>query len=254
MSATLRVLEHNAVVYRRTWRGSVLVSFISPILFLAAMGVGLGNLIPRVPSAGQVSYLAFLAPGLLAANAMQTGAMESMYPVMGKIKWMKTYEAMLATPVRVWDLVAGEVLWLGIRLGMVATSFFIVMVLFHAVGSPLGVLAVPAALLTGIAFAAPILAFSATQHNDSGFNAVQRFIIIPLFLLGGTFFPIAKLPAVFQAIAWATPLAHGVALTRGLTLGGLTASAASAHLAVLAIYGGAGIVAASITLRRRLVT
>jgi lipooligosaccharide transport system permease protein len=128
------------------------------------------------------------------------------------------------------------------------------MVLFRAVGTGLGILAVPAAVLTGLAFAAPILAFAATQDNDSGFNAVQRFLIIPLFLLGGTFFPIAKLPLVFQVIAWATPLAHGVALARGLTLGSIDLGSALIHTAVICAYVAGGVLLASFTMRRRLRT
>jgi lipooligosaccharide transport system permease protein len=247
------VVEHNALVYRRTWQGSIFVSFISPILFLASIGLGLGSLVSRGGhTVGGVSYLAFLAPGLLVATAMQTGAAETMYPIMARIQWMKTYDAMLATPVSVGSILAGEIGWFAIRLGIVSVSFFVVMLIFRAVPSGLGVLAIPAAVLTGLAFAIPIMAFSATQRKDLGFSVITRFVILPLFLLGGTFFPIQKLPLLLQWVAWATPLSHGVAMARNFTIGGNSLSGDLIHVAVLLAYAAAGTVAASITLNRRL--
>ena len=121
MAVGARVLEHNLMVYRRVWHGSVLGSLISPVLFLAAMGIGLGGYVNRggAGALGGVSYLAFLAPGLLAAQAMQTAAFETTYPIMGKIVWDKLYDAMLATPLTVRDLLAGELEWLVVRLTIV---------------------------------------------------------------------------------------------------------------------------------------
>jgi lipooligosaccharide transport system permease protein len=251
----IRVLEHNAMVYRRTWQGSVLSTLLSPVLFLAAMGIGLGGYVNRGAGAGQlggVSYLAFLAPGLLAAQAMQTAAFETTYPIMGKIVWDKLYDAMLATPLSVRDLIAGELEWLTVRLLIACTAFLAVMTAFGAMASPLGVLALPVAILTGIAFGAPIMAFSATQKRDSGFNVIFRFGITPLFLLSGTFFPLDRLPEVVRPIAWLTPLYHGVALARQLTLGQLDPPAAVAHLAVLAAFAVAGCALAALSFRRRL--
>jgi lipooligosaccharide transport system permease protein len=254
MIGTLRVAEHNFTVYRHTWRGSVLVSFVSPVLYLAAMGIGLGSLIHRPPAAGAASYLTFLAPGLLAATAMQTASVETTYPVLARIVWDKTYFAMLSTPLSVGTLLGGELLWITARLFVVSCIFFLVMLGFRTVTSTMAILAVPAAMLTGLAFAAPIIAFTATQRHDSGFSAFQRFVIIPLFLLGGTFFPISKLPVIFQALAWLAPLSHGVALARGLTTGTLSAPFAALHVAVLLAYVAGGIAAAFLLLRRRLVT
>jgi len=251
----LRVLEHDAVVYRRTWRGSMLVSFISPLLFLAAMGVGLGNLVHNGTGTVEgVSYVRFLAPGLMAAAAMQTAVVEMTYPIMGKVHWQRIYEAMLATPLAVRDLLIGEVAWLTIRLTMVATVFFVVMVAFGTVRAPLALVAIPAAVLTGLAFGAPVLAFSATQTRDSGFAALNRFIVLPLFLLSGPFFPIEQLPRLLESVAWVAPLAHGVALTRGAVLGTLGAGSALVHVIVLGAYAVSGVVVARGTLTRRLIT
>ncbi|MDQ6713042.1 MAG: ABC transporter permease [Candidatus Dormibacteraeota bacterium] len=254
MTGALRVFEHHLIVYRRTWKGSVFMSFVSPVLFLAAMGFGLGSLISRGPvrTVDGVSYLVFIAPGLLAASAMQSAYVETTYPVMARIQWERTYEGMLATPIAVLDVLAGEFGWLAFRLALGSCAFFIVMLLFGTIHSGLAVLAIVVAVLTGLAFAAPIFAWTATRRIDKSFALIGRFLITPLFLLGGVFFPIHQLPQLVQAIAWLTPLAHGVALTRGLSLGVLAPSA-GIDLAVLLAYAAIGIVAARITLQRRLV-
>jgi len=253
MIGALHVLEHHLTVYRRTWRGSLFVSFLSPLLFLAAMGFGLGSLIARGPvrTVDGVSYLAFLAPGLLAATAMQIGYVETTYPIMARIQWLRTYDGMLATPIGVLDVLAGEFGWLALRLALGSGVFFLVMLIFGTVHSGLALLAIVVAVLTGLAFAAPILAFTATQRTDNSFALLGRLLITPLYLLGGVFFPIHQLPQLIQGIAWLTPLAHGVALARGLAVGGAVPGA-GIHLAVLLVYAAIGIVAARITLPRRL--
>ena len=255
MAVGARVLEHNLMVYRRVWHGSVLGSLLSPVLFLAAMGIGLGGYVNRggAGALGGVSYLAFLAPGLLAAQAMQTAAFETTYPIMGKIVWDKLYDAMLATPLTVRDLLAGELEWLVVRLTIVCSAFLGVAIAFGAVRLPLGLLALPVAVLTGLGFAAPIMAFSATQRQDSAFNVIFRFGITPLFLLSGTFFPLDRLPTVIQPLAYLTPLYHGVALARALTLGSIDPAGAAGHVAALLAFVAGGWVLAAISFRRRLV-
>ena len=256
MAVGIRVLEHNAMVYRRTWHGSVLSSLLSPVLFLAAMGIGLGSYVNRGDGAnalGGVPYLAFLAPGLLAAQAMQTAAFETTYPIMGKIVWDKLYDAMLATPLTVRDLLAGELEWLIVRLSIVCTAFLAVAAAFGAIRSPLGIFALPVVVLTGLAFATPIMAFSATQRRDSSFNVLFRFGITPLFLLSGTFFPVEQLPAPVRPVAYLTPLYHGVALARSLSLGSVDPVAAVIHVGVLLAFAAGGLVLTAASFRRRLV-
>jgi lipooligosaccharide transport system permease protein len=253
LAGTLHVVEYNALVYRRIWRGSIAVSFFTPLFFLAAMGLGLGGLVNRASGGVDgVPYLAFLAPGLIAAATMQTAAVESTYPILAKIMWDRTYEAALATPVTITDLIRGEVLWVVVRTFIVSAMFYVVMLLFGVGHSVESVLAIPAAMLTGLAFATPIMAFTATRRNDSGFAAINRFVIIPLYLLGGTFFPIAKLPLALQAVAWATPLAHGVALSRGVALGNLSLGEAALHALVPLAYFVGGLVIARALLLKRL--
>jgi lipooligosaccharide transport system permease protein len=251
---TLRSLEHWAYQYRRTWRGSVISTVLSPVLFLAAMGLGLGTLVDRSSTGGVggVDYLAFLAPGLLAASAMQTGVAESTYPVMASIKWIKTYHAMLATPLGVLDVMAGQLVWIAIRVVISSSVYLAVMTLFGATRSPLALLALPVAVLTGMAFSAPVVAFAASRETDSGFAALNRFAVIPMFLFSGVFFPVSQLPPVLEGIAYLTPLWHGVDLCRALTLGTATPGRAVLHVAYLGAWVLGGVLAAAVVYRRRL--
>jgi len=152
----LRVVEYGARVYRRTWRGSVISTFLNPALYLLAMGVGLGKLVDQGSGSSDLAipYLTFLAPGLLAATAMQTAAGDASYPVMAGIKWRKTYHAALATPISVGDLVAGHLGWVTIRVTFVSVVYAAIMTAFGATSPLEGLLAVPPAVLTGAAFAA----------------------------------------------------------------------------------------------------
>jgi lipooligosaccharide transport system permease protein len=176
-----------------------------------------------------------------------------MYPILAAIMWDRIFEAMLATPLAVRDILVGELAWVTVRLLMVASLFWVVMALFGVVHTPASLLVIPAAVLNGLAFATPIIAFTATQTTDNGFSTIGRFVLTPLFLLGGAFFPISNLPLVLQAVAWATPLAHGVALCRGILLGNLGAGAAVLHLTVLLAFTAAGLIVARPALVKRLV-
>lgn len=252
-----RVFEHRFWAYRRTYRASLFSSFLLPVLFLTAMGIGLGSYVDGEATAGlgAASYLAFLAPGLLASTAMQSAAFESTFPIMGGLVWNRTFHAMFATPISGRDVALGNLLWIAARLTLIATIFTLIIVLFGAAGSPLIVFAIPAAVLTGLAFAAPIAAFSATQRTVEKFNAIFRFGITPLFLFSGTFYPVDQLPAVIQPLAWITPLYHGVQLTRRLSLGtiGDAPLLALVHLAVLVGFVVVGTIAAVHTISARLV-
>jgi lipooligosaccharide transport system permease protein len=234
-----RVFEHRRVLYQKTFRASIFSSFLTPILFLAAMGLGLGSYVDGSanPSLGGVSYLAFLAPGLLVATCMQTAAFEATFPIMAGLVWSRVYHAMYATPIRGSDIALGNLAWIAFRLLLVATIFTVVIVLFGAAISPLILLAMPVAALTGLAFAAPIAAFAATQRSPERFAAIFRFGITPLFLFSGTFYPVESLPAIVQPLAWLTPLYHGVVLARGLSLGTIgvapTIPVALVHFAVI---------------------
>jgi lipooligosaccharide transport system permease protein len=257
-AAVGHVFEHRALEYKRVWRGSIFNSFLAPVMFLAAMGLGLGSFVDSsggIEALGGVPYLVFLAPGLLAATCMQTAAFESTFPILGGLVWNKVFHAMYATPVEPRDIALGNLLWIALRVTLVAAMFTAVMVLFGAASSPLVILAIPAGILTGMAFAGPIAAFAATQKTMDKFNAVFRFGITPLFLFSGSFFPVERLPDFLEPVAWVTPLYHGVALARGLSLGTAFDSplAAFIHVAVLLAFAIGGAIATVVAIERRLV-
>ena len=253
VAASGRVWQRNWLVYRRLWHRSLAFGFLSPILFLTAMGLGIGALIgPNEEAFGGIPYIHWLGPGLLAATSMQTATFESTYPIMNKIMWGRNYEAMLSTPLGVRSIVFGELAWSAFRIGSLAVVFLVVLFLFGINRTPMALLAVPFAILTGVAFAACLVAFTATQKNDVGFSAIFRFVINPLFLFSGTFFPLTQLPEGLQAVAWATPLFHGVELIRGAILDQLELLPALAHLAYLAAMLGIGAWFADRLLTRRM--
>lgn len=251
-----RVVEASARVYRRTWRGSVISTFLNPVLYLLAMGVGLGQLVDDGSGTAElgIEYLTFLAPGLLAATAMMTGAGDASWPVMAGIKWRKTYEAVLATPIGVRELMIGHLAWVGIRLTFVTVVYSGVMTAFGATTIAQGALAVPPAILTGLGFAAIVTGYTAQLKSEQGLSSLFRFAIMPLFLFSGTFFPIEQLPGWIQPAAYATPLYHGVSLCRGLALGTEFAVAPWISIIYLVVMLGIGLVLAIRLMRRRLVT
>lgn len=255
LAPAARVLQRNLWVYRRTWRGSILSSFLTPLLYLTAMGIGLGALLEARDRAafGGFEYLHFLGPGILAASVMQAATFEASFPVMGKISWRRNYDAMLATPLDVRHLVGGELLWIGFRALTMSTVFLAVLTPFGIPRSPLALLAIPAAVLIGVAFAAAMMAFSATQRNAEGFSWLFRFVINPLFLFSGTFFPLSQLPDSVEWVAALTPLYHGVALVRGTILDDATFLGAwPFHIAYLVGFLAIGAWLAHRNLLRRL--
>lgn len=240
--------------YRRTWKGTVYSDVLNPVLYLGALGLGLGTLVDArgTASLGGVSYLAFLAPGLLAASAMQLAMSESTYPVFGSVKWFKTYQAAIASPLSPTDLFYGHLLFTTMRLLLNSGLFLIVITAFGAVRSPWIIFAWPVAILTGLAFAAPIEAYAISCQKENSFALLFRFGLIPLFLFSGTFFPVTQLPAVMRPLAYVTPLWHGVALCRSLSLGTATLWPSVGHIAYLVAIASAGVYAGRKTYRRRL--
>ena len=240
--------------YRRTWRGSIYSSVLNPLLFLGAMGLGLGRLVDRhgTASLGGVPYLVFLAPALLATTAMQTGVGESTYPVLASVKWVKTYQAAVSSPLRPADVYRGHLLFVTLRLTMNCAIFTAVAAAFGAFESPRILAALPVAVLTGLAFATPIEAWAVTRTKDGSFAMIYRFGLVPLFLFSGTFFPITQLPAWIRPVAYVTPLWHGVELCRAISLGTATPGGALVHVAYLAVLAGAGAAAAHRAYWRRL--
>jgi lipooligosaccharide transport system permease protein len=243
VAMALRQTEYWKTVYRRTWRGSVISSFISPMFYVAAMGLLLGGFIDAGGGdlEGAPTYLAYIAPGLLSAHVMQTAAGEVLWPVMGAIKWNKTYYGMIATPLTTADIVAAHLMYVLFRVATTAAVFMVVLGLFGVYQSWTGaVLAFGVQLLVGLAFGAVIYGYSAGLSSEAGFALIYRLVIIPLFLFSGAFFPISNLSEPLEWLARLTPLWHGVDLTRMLTLGQVDAGMVLVHLAYLTTMSALG--------------
>lgn len=254
MTYALRAYALWLTRFKRVWRNSGTYTLFGPLLYLGAMGAGVGSLVTREDAAalGGVSYLAFIAPGILAATAMQTAASEASWPVMGAIRWMRVYHAQAATPLGVADIFHGHVLWMLSRVAMTSAAMLLAATLLQVPRSALTPLALLAAVLTGAAFAAPIAAWSVTQESDSGMSILFRLFITPMFLFSGTFFPVEQLPTALRAVAYVTPLWHGAELCRGLVLGGVTPLGALGHVAYLGAWTVVGLAAGRRAYAKRL--
>lgn len=249
----LRAYEYWVVSYRRVWRGSVVSTLLNPVLYLTALGVGLGRLVNKGSHPLGVSYVAYVAPGMLAAVAMQVAAFESSWPVMAAIRWTRQYQAMLATPLRVRDVMTGHMLYVMSRVAVACAVYLAVLAAFGTLHSPLAVLVLPLSILIGAAFSAPIAAIAAWAPKDNVLSSLFRFGIMPLFLFSGTFFPLTRLPLALRYFAYATPLWHGVDLARHLTLGTATLGTSLVHVAYLLVFAAIGVVLALRSFTRTLV-
>jgi lipooligosaccharide transport system permease protein len=254
MELSVRAFRCWLTAYRRIWRSSVWSSVFGPLFYLGAMGFGLGSLVDKHGTAdlGGVSYLAFVAPAILASGAMNTAMGEASYPVFGSIKWNKIYIGAQASPLRPGDIYRGHLMFMAMRITMNTALTTLFMWAFGAVRSAWAVLAWPAAVLTGLAFAAPIAAWAVTVKTESSFTYVFRFGLMPLMLFSGTFFPLSQLPGWLRGVAYATPLWHGVALCRAFSLGRADLLGALGHVAYLAALAALGIWAGARTYRKRL--
>ena len=248
-----RALWYHAAFWARTWRGQVFSSFLFPILYLAAMGLGVGKLVDAHAGTVQgVPYLDFVAPALLAMAAMQISSNASMWPILASFKWTRSYWTAVATPITPRDLVVGKLSWVAIHVAMVGVTYTAVLGAFGVLHSPLAVLLPLAAALTGLAYAAPIAAYTATQENPNSFIVFYRLGIIPMFLFSGCFYPISQLPGWLRTVVQFVPLYHGVAICRTLALGQGTVLVTAYHLAFLLALSGLGVVLCIRNFRRRL--
>ncbi|GAB3280973.1 ABC transporter permease [Sinomonas notoginsengisoli] len=203
----------------------VVTSVGNPFLYLFSMGVGLASIVDRSPGGTSaafdgVGYLAFAAPALLVSSAVMTSANEMMFPVMAGFKWRRTYYGPHVTPLVPGQLAAGHTMAVGVRLLVQSLVFFLIMLLFGAAPGPWAWLLVPIGVLAGMAFGAPVMAYSAhIEQENFQFSMIQRFIVMPLFLFSGTFYPLGTMPVGMQWIGWISPLWHGNQLGRIVSYG-----------------------------------
>ncbi|MFT4030205.1 MAG: ABC transporter permease [Protaetiibacter sp.] len=212
------VAEHHIRIWRHYLGVNIATAIGTPFMFLLAFGVGLGLLVNA--DAGPngidgVSYLVFIAPALIATTAVTIASDEFSYPVMLGLKWNPIYVGMHAAPISARQVVDGVVLFVAMRIAATTLVYYLVMAASGGVPAASGVLTVPIATLTGIAFGTPLFAYAAAQREDRGqFSVVQRVLVLPLTLFSGTLFPLDRLPAFLQPIGWLSPLWHGAELGR----------------------------------------
>ena len=250
--AALVIVEGYWTWYRKGWRATVVSSVVQPVLFLVALGLGFGSQVQPGEATGGLRYLVYLAPALLVATAVQIGGFESTYPVLSAFKWQQQYVGVVATPVTPAQLVGGQLTWVGLRMAGAGLIYLVVGLPLGAVRGPAVLLSLPVAVLTGLAVAACVTAHSATVQTDASFSPIFRFVLLPMTLFAGTFFPVDTLPAWIRPLAWITPLWHGTELARGLSFGWLDFWPALGHLAYLLAMFGVGAMLAARNFRIRL--
>ncbi|NUT50610.1 MAG: ABC transporter permease [Saccharothrix sp.] len=250
--AALMAVEGHWTWYRRNWRATAISNFLQPVLFLLAMGFGFGSQVRSGAVTGGHAYIEFLAPALLVVTAVQGAVFESTWVVFSAFKWQRSYLAVVSTPLTPAHVLYGQLLWNAARLTAGSVVFFVVAAALGTITSPWAVLSVPFATLTAMAFSAPAVAFTSTRDKPDSFNAVQRFLVIPMTLFTGAFFPISQLPGWLHPLAWLTPAWHGIELARGAAFGTLGPLAALGHVAYLSALVALGVVLGRRYFHRRL--
>jgi lipooligosaccharide transport system permease protein len=232
----------------------LIVGVVTPLMYVLALGVGLGTIVNH-NSQHQlgVPYLVFVAPAFLTAAALQIAAADAAFPLMGGFKWLRTFHGMASTPLSPEQIADGQLLWIALRLVANSAVYLAIMASFGGAQRWWVVLTVPVAALTGMAFACWVAALAASiEQEGNAFNMLFRFVVTPMFLFSGTFYPISQLPKWGQYLAYVSPLWHGTELARGSAIGGLSAAAALGHVAYLLAWLVPGVLVARWRFRVRL--
>lgn len=254
--AAVRAWEAHFTVYLTVWKSNVLGSFVQPMLYLLGMGIGVGALVDRGTNTEQLleglTYFQYLGPAIMATSAMMVTTNEAMWPVVGGFKWWRGFHAAAATPITAGQVAGGVALWHLTKAFIVATGVAAVLMLFAETRGWGVVVAIPFGALTGVAFAAPMMAWSATRETDVSFPVINRFVVMPLFLFAGAFYPVSQLPDGLETVAVVTPLWHGVQLCRDAAYGRLELGATLVHVVYLSTITAVGWLLATRAFRDRL--
>ncbi|OGS44177.1 MAG: ABC transporter permease [Elusimicrobia bacterium RIFOXYD2_FULL_34_15] len=217
---SLRVWQRNFDVYLATWKVNFIPPVLEPILYLLAFGLGLGQLVKDVPyNSHQISYLEFIAPGLIATAIMNHGFFETTYASFVRMYYQKTFDAIMSTPLTIEDVVFGEILWGATKSLFAGTIMLVVMFFFGLLSFPLSLWILPISFITGMTFASMGMCFTAIVKNIEMFNFPVFLFITPMFLFSGVFFPLSTLPIWAQYVAWFLPLTFLVSSVRAIGLG-----------------------------------
>jgi lipooligosaccharide transport system permease protein len=251
---TLQVWRRNLDVYWRTWHINFLPPILEPIFYLVAFGAGLGALVHTVRYAGlSLTYVAFIAPGLIAITIMFNSFFENTYASFVRMYYQKTYDALLATPLVLEEVIVGEIIWGATKSVLAAALMLAVVSLFGVLSWPASAAVLPLAALGGLAFGSSAMCFTAIVPSIEVFNLPIFLFITPMFLFSGTFFPLDALPVWAQHVAQALPLTHLVILVRSAALNHFQPAQALLSLAYLAAFASLTFPLAIILMRRRLV-
>ena len=241
------VWQRNFLVWRKLFVASVLSNLADPLIMLFGLGYGLGALLPSVAG---MPYIAFFAAGMLCSATMFTASFEAMFSGFSRMHGQKTWDGMLYAPLVIDDVVAGEVIWAASKAWLSGSTILAVAAVAGFAASPLAILALPAAFLVGLAFAAIAIVMTVLAKNWDFFSFYMTLVITPMTMISGVFFPAQQLPGPVLAVAQALPLYHGVQLVRPL-VAGRWPEAALVHTAVLAGYAAAGYMIALRFARKR---
>jgi len=245
----LAVWRRNFLVWKKLAAVSMLGNFGDPFLYLLGLGYGLGHYIGEM---GGIPYMAFLASGILCSSAMNTATFEALYSAFTRMNQQGTWESILATPIRIQEIIAGEQMWAATKSLISGTAIFIVAGLLGGIQQwDTALLALPVIFLTGLAFAGPALAICAISPSYDFFLYYFTLAVTPMFLFCGVFYPLDTLPAFAQLLAQVLPLTHAVALIRPL-LTEMPLTMPWLHVSVLALYAAAGFTLAAHLAARRL--
>jgi lipooligosaccharide transport system permease protein len=250
-----RLVERNILVYKHQWI-IIFSGVFEPVFYLLGIGLGIGGMMrggmPQEFVGGlELSYLAWVAPALLATAAMNGAVFETIFNVFFKLNYAKTYEGVLATPMGITEIAIGEMLWALMRSALYAVAMLAIMLPMGLILSPWAILMVPAALLVSAAFSAAGLAGTAFLRTVNDFDIPMGLIVMPMFLFSGTFFPVELYPEAIQLVIQATPLYHAINLIRGLSTG-LMGVAQLWDLLYLVAFFAAGMWLAMRQMERRL--
>jgi len=252
LRSAFAVLANLWIRHRATWRSTFVSSVLQPTLYLLALGLTLGAHIRPGPDTWGRPYAEFLAPGILVTRAVQNAVGESTYPLLDGFKWTRTYWAAVASPIAPVDLLNGQILWVVVQVLESAAAFIGVAPRFGAVG-PGTALSTVLAVLTGVAVGIPVMAFVASLEREGPwFTVLSRFVILPMTLAAGTYFPVSQLPSWLRPLAWITPVWHGNELAREAAFGGLDAMTLLFHLGYLVLFVAGGYAMARRRFTRRL--
>jgi lipooligosaccharide transport system permease protein len=251
--ASMVVVEAMWTWYRRNWRATVVSTIVQPVLFLLALGFGLGSQVQPTEATDGLRYVVYLAPALMVATAVQIAAFECTYPILSGFKWQQTYLAIAASPITPAQILGGQLSWVAIRLTGAGAAYLVVAAALGTLTGPGVIITLFVSVLTGMAFAAPVAAYAATIESEGQqFSAIFRFVVMPMTLFAGAFFPIEQLPGWLRPVAWVTPLWHGTELGRDAAFGTLGWGPALGHIAFLTAVFLVGAWFAARNFRKRL--